>query len=272
MSDKPFPDLDLSAISFALPSKESLKASSIAWYRRAGATFLDNYPPALAALAPETTLIEWPKSDTEEFFSEDQMDLPVAFHPLSDAIDKACSWNWKFLRLNSRSPKDVMQRGEFVCCGRQALLHIRESERCLDDLVMFSHSPYPAYVALREPLHLTKGLEFRIFVRDGELIGVAQYEEAPIAEEHRSAIERKIRDFYQTSLKHALHLKDVVVDVCLAGTREWRFLEINPYGLSDPCAGMSYDHIEENAGAFHWYPCQPEAMFSPETSARTHGR
>jgi hypothetical protein len=249
---------------FVMPTEEELRASSAAWYKRAGATFLDNYSQALTALAPKTELIEWPKHLTEAFFAEGQSDLPQGFQPLSDAIDRACAWSWKFLRLNSRSPKDVMLPGEFVTAGRQALLHIRTSERCLEDLALFSYSPYPAYIALRQPLFIRPGYEFRLFVRDGDLLGVAQYHRdiaGDLADPNsREAIHRSIINFYERDIRPALTLDTVVVDICFSTMRKWQFLEINPYGLSDPCAALSYQDVEANPGKFHVYAAKADLV------------
>jgi hypothetical protein len=172
-------------------------------------------------------------------------------------LDAAMGWDRKFVRLNSRSPKDWPYPFEVpaTCSGKEAISMMAGSERVLDDLYEFSWVPeQPAYVCLRDFVYWIKGWnEFRCFVKDGALIAVTHYDyrkPAPDKVTRKAPDIRRIIDrYFLEKLKPALHVDTVVFDVAIdlpAGDQPL-LIEINPYGLSDPCWFGSYAEVERAA-------------------------
>jgi len=135
-----------------------------------------------------------------------------------------------------------------TCIGKQAVWWMAGSERILDDTVMFYRARKPMFVALREADHLWPTGEFRCFAKDGKVIGVSRYfydQTDPISI-HPDDLMTRCKDFYDRHLKD--HFQDIVFDLYAPGTAQEKLIEINPYGLSDPCLFGSYSVLEGAGG------------------------
>lgn len=232
------------------------RAVSLKWLERVRPTLIDQWPDAISALSIPTTLIRVPDGLIDELFGLHDGKQPG---PVMDAfaaeLDAAMGWDRKFIRLNSRSPKDWPYPFDVpaTCSGKEALAMMAGSERVLDDLYEFSWLPeQPAYVCLRDFVYWIKGWnEFRCFVKSGELIAVTHYDYWKPAPEHvvqrASELRRIIDNYFATKIKPALHIETVVFDVAIDIQQDDRplLIELNPYGLSDPCWFGSYAEIEK---------------------------
>ncbi|MPR11939.1 ATP-grasp domain-containing protein [Microvirga tunisiensis] len=239
-------------LSLTPPSHDELRAIHKAWYERVGATFLDQWPDELRQISIPTKFVEWPKGLSPAFFDGEKP--PAEFAKVAEEIDRLCDWNLHFVRLNSRSPKDVTHpQPPFTNSGRQALYWIRGSERCIDDLCRFERIDPKAYICLRPQIFFHERSEFRCFVKDGQIIAVTQYNPGYFkhlqVEETRIGIRRLIDAWFSSVVKPRLHLQTVVVDLVFDYDNNLILLEINPYGLSDPRELGSYEGVESFTGA-----------------------
>lgn len=238
-------------ISIKMPTEEELQASSAKWLELCGPTFIDNWPADLLAISAPTTFIDLPK-DAVRMFDMSKAAFIAFASPLAAEIDKSVGWDRHFFRLNSRSPKDTPWPFETLasCSGKEIMGVMRSSERILDDLAYFSHSTAIPKICLREfwP-SVTPEYEFRCFIADGETLAVAEYRnrleqswraDASRDQELRANIDRYLSD----TVKPRLHISTVVVDIAIDHSREFRLIEINPYGSSDPVGAVSYKKIE----------------------------
>jgi hypothetical protein len=239
-----------------MPSDEELRTSSLAWFDIVGPTLIDRWPAELMALSIPTELVPFPLEIFEPLF-ETNKDWPSkAVAEFASELDAKIGWKRRFVRLNSRSPKDATWPFEApgTISGKEAISMFAGSERILDDLCYFRRIPeHPAYVCLRDWVYgfSTRG-EYRCFVKDGKLIAVTHYDytnpwrgPADGGKEIRAVIDT----WFNERVKAALPVETIVFDLHLDQHGEPPLLiEVNPYGRSDPCYFKSYDRVENASG------------------------
>lgn len=233
-----------------MPTEEELFVSYSAVYERAAHTFIDNWPDDVRALSMPTILVPLDPDLLIKVF-DDTPDRMPATKLIAGLIDDAMGWDQQwFVRLNSRSPKDATAPGfPITCSGKQAVWWLASSERALDDTCMLRGARKPLYVCLREWRHMWPDGEFRCFAKDGRLRGVSRYfyDRAPAFTVSDERLWEAAERFYQTHLSR--HYPDIVFDLHDPLSAEPLLIEINPYGLSDPCCfAGSYEEIETVGG------------------------
>lgn len=237
------------------PTPEEHRDVSLKWLERNRPTLVDQWPAEIAALSMPTQFVRIPDGLLDDLFAlHDGKEPGPAMTAFAAELDAAMGWNRKFIRLNSRSPKDWPYPFEVpaTCSGKEAISMMAGSMRVLDDLLEFSWLPeQPAYVCLRDFVYWIKGWnEFRCFVKGGDLIAVTHYDCRKPAPEavtgRRSELRRIIDDYFVTKLKSALHIDTVVFDVAIdiPNNDQPLLIELNPYWLSDPCWFGSYEEVE----------------------------
>ncbi|WP_088255196.1 hypothetical protein [Fimbriiglobus ruber] len=174
--------------------------------------------------------------------------------------------NGCFFRLESRSPKDNYwgEATNFRACSFHDVKKLLYSERILDDLARYSSlESEPVRLLFREWHPIRKSEEFRCFIKNRKLAGISQYhyagfdecwhENVPLAfaeiygrQEERKA---KISAFIEEKVIPHLHVDDLVVDLWIDHLGKFKLIEINPYGLSDPCL-FTYKELENCVGEF----------------------
>jgi hypothetical protein len=236
-----------------MPTLEQHRATSLKWLKWNQPTLIDHWPADLAALSMPTKLVQVPDGLYEEFcdLHDGKVPGPImnAFAPVLDA---EFGWDRKFIRLNSRSPKDLPWPFEspMTLSGKEALSILSCSMRVLDDLQEFSYLPeQPAYVCLRDIVYgMTPSKEFRCFVKAGDLIAVTHYDyQKPIKppEDGGRDLRTRIEAWFKDVLKPTLHLETVVFDIFVRHDGSFLLIEINPYGSSDTCFFGGYANMEK---------------------------
>lgn len=241
-----------------LPTPEEHRGASLKWLSAVQPTLLDNWPAELSALSMQTKLV---RLDVDAVWHalcglHDGQEMGRALKDLALELDKRLGWDRHFIRLNSRSPKDAPWPFEVpaTLSGKEAVGILAGSERVFDDLMEFRWVPeQPAYVCLREFVPWMRPVsEFRCFVKSDDLIAVTHYDyrsPAPTGLAERAGeIRLKIDAYFRDKLKPALHLDTVVFDIAMDHSGNFLLIEINPYGLSDPCWFGSYAAVESARG------------------------
>lgn len=255
---------DLPKFELKMPTPEQHRAVSLQWLETVQPTLIDQWPAELAALSMPTKLVKLDVPSVWEGLCDvhDNKPLSPAIIDLAAELDGTIGWNRSFVRLNSRSPKDWPYPFEVpaTISGKEAVSMLMGSMRVMDDLMEFRWIPeQPAYVALRDFVHWVRGSnEFRCFVKGGKLIAVSHYDymkPAPRGVVERSKEIRLLIDaYFAEQLKPVLHIDTVVVDLAMRGDGELLLIEINPYGLSDPCWFGSYEAVERGNAAIQCTP------------------
>lgn len=241
-----------------MPTEAELRASSLRWFEVTGPTLIDQWPRELMALSIPTTFVPFPIEIMEPLFEPKDGEFSKEVQEFAQQLDREIGWKRRFVRLNSRSPKDATWPFEApaTVSGKEAICMFAGSERIIDDLCWFSHIPeHPAYVCLRDWVwgFSTKN-EYRCFVKDGKLIAVTHYDytkpwQGP--EDGGKATRAVIDDWFTDVLKPVLHVDTVVFDIHLdphSRNNPLLLIEINPYGRSDPCYFKNYDRVENSSG------------------------
>lgn len=234
-------------INIGMPSDDDLHTSYLAQYERVAFTFIDQWPAELRALSFPTKLVWINPDKLNAAFWEQSFD-PKAANELATIVDAEMGWDNWFIRLNSRSPKDAMPTdAPWTCSGKQAISWIGASERCLDDAQMFKHARKPMFVCLRKAQYMHPDLEFRCFAKGGQVIGVSRYFYNRKAEHRAKAklVWKAATEFYR---HHLAGYPDIVFDLYAPGRPNELLIEINPYGLSDPCLFGDYATLEAKGG------------------------
>jgi hypothetical protein len=245
-----------------MPTPEEHREISLKWLSRVQPCLIDQWPKDLAELSFLTEMIKVPDGLWEAFGDmHDRKPRAPIIDEMAAELDSRMGWNRKFVRLNSRSPKDYPWPFEVpaTMSGKEAMSFLIGSERVLDDLFEFKWVPeQPAYICLREWQYgLRTTDEYRCFVKDGQLIAVTAYDytkEQRPPEDDGKAIRKEIDAYFFDVLKPRLHIDTVVFDLWMPwhDKDKMKLIEINPYGLSDPCFFCSYANVE-NASSYVQY-------------------
>lgn len=235
-----------------MPTPEEHRAVSLRWLERIQPTLIDQWPKELLALSFSTEFVKVPADLWDDVcLLMDHSRIGPVMRELAAEIDSRIGWERKFVRLNSRSPKDYPWPFEVpaTLSGKEAMTMLTGSMRVVDDLYEFHWVPeQPAFICLRDfEFGLRAVDEYRCFVKDYELIAVTAYDYTkPIAApaDGGKDIRERINAYYRETLKPVLHIGTVVFDLWMPRGREPTLIEINPYGLSDPCFFGSYANVE----------------------------
>lgn len=164
-------------------------------------------------------------------------------------LENAIGGKKHFIKTNNRSPKDWSYPDAPSASNAKEAIHaLAGSMRILDDCVdLMDIAPF--YAVVRPWVDIDPKYEFRCFVKNGKMIAVTQYfydRYFPGLDIEAGGIKEKIEIFHQ-ALAERYPVKDYVFDVYInSGTVI--LIEINPYGLSDPCLFETYENIETVGG------------------------
>jgi hypothetical protein len=232
-------------------------------------TYLENLPDELLRLSFATVFLPLSEVEVEnllgmyDLYNGEAASVDVKItEALARRIDQAIGQfpHGGFVKLGSRSPKDSYQAHCFgLCCltGQDALGLLTASERVADDLHLAQSENYTPNLCVREWLDIPWHEEFRVFIRDRQVIGVSQYDYTqsypsyPKDGSDPESIRWAIDTFFERYLEPALHLDTVIADVWLrckfhGNTCTWgcKLIELNPFGnWTDPCL-MSWRDVE----------------------------
>ncbi|QEH36551.1 hypothetical protein OJF2_51350 [Aquisphaera giovannonii] len=244
-----------------MPTLEEHKAASAKWLKRVGPCLYENWPQALKDLSFRTELVELTRADQEtmwNMFDRDRDEAALArLTERLDAAIKAFDPDGCFVRLSSRSPKDFYYPGiPRLKTGEEVTNALLGSMRILDDLTEYRYADAACYLLLREFRSIPAHEEFRCFIREGRIAGVSQYQYRDFFPEliaDRDSVAARCFAFLESILPK-LHVQNIVVDVWLGETP--LLIEINPYGLSDPCL-LDYAELETADRLFRLVEKQP---------------
>ncbi len=153
-----------------------------------------------------------------------------------------------FIKLITRSPKDFLDDFEIKSIP-EAINAIAGSMRCFEDLSLLMQIDM-AYLVVRPFISFEEWQEWRVFVKDGKIVGISQYYYMTcyyFSDEKAKEIETEIRDFMDNIVIPNMGIPTFVADIIVKGDYDDRgtiLLETNPYGLSDPCIFENYDSLD----------------------------
>ncbi len=228
------------------PTDEEVKQWTLRNWQAVQPTLLSGLHPEILRLSIPTMFFSIPIAEVQPDWLDcfDGKDNPHVFRRIVEYGHEALKEfpDGVFFKLDSRSSKDwgiVRYTAENI---EELPGHIFGSERMLDDLAVQRHHRDAIVLCFRQWIEL--GEEYRVFVKDRQIQGITRYDyRDPPKREHTpeivTAVEHRAAALLDAINPHFL-LDDYVFDI---GMREGVLIEINPYGLSDPCLFGSYQSI-----------------------------
>jgi len=237
---------------FKIPSEEQLDKNAREWWAMLEPHCFHKWSPKLLELTYPLLMVGLPRPLIERLLHAYDGLSKEASQELESDLVALIDGRWDFserffMKLCSRSPKDFLSDGPTIrplTSSWEMLTAIMASERCLDDLCMLARIDNP-YLVLRPYIDIEPWREFRVFVKDGKVAGISQYHytlDFEFTDQNIDDIDWLIRDFMDNSAIPNFPLPDFVADIVFDDPI--MLLEINPFGLSDPCLFKSYDNLD----------------------------
>jgi len=239
-----FPDLDLPEV------QARIRKSKLEDYARIEPFQMQNWPAELWNLTfGPNILIPIPVKDILQVQDGMVSKKFEEFVKYVDAIFDGKRW---FVKTSNRSPKDWSYPYlPIYDTGVDVSEAITCSMRTFDDMCNIYDIDKPFFMVLRRPIDIPKSAEFRCFVKNGELIGITQYfydEKFDNLPQIKQEVQDSICNFFvkvQEAFKQENFVFDVFVD--LNNIPDCTLIEVNPYGMSDPCLFENYANIEKSS-------------------------
>ena len=169
----------------------------------------------------------------EKYDEDIYVQLLSFISPLFDGCEK-------FIRLNSRSPKDRSQKPVFT--AEEAVAILSTSMRATDDIMRLTTNNQQIFLYCTNYNHRIKNKEFRGFIHEREFIALTQYDSN--YHDQRYLIEAKgAAKALAKSLLSIIPMDNFVFDFWFDTAAH--FIEINPWGLSDPIL-LDYDTMDND--------------------------
>lgn len=237
-----------------VPSTEEMQCIAVEWWRKHEHINMLEWNDVLVANTFPFECVKVPKELTEQTIGMtkriDINYLVNGYEPLLiPALEKlGCSKNF-FIKTVSRSPKDFLYKDDTskpnsLSSVEDAVMAISGSLRCFEDICMLYYID-KYYLIVRPYIDFSPRDEWRVFVKDGEVIGITQYYYAANFEYtslELSMIESNIKSFMHKIVIPNVGTDTYVADIVLHETPT--LLELNPYGLSDPCLYVDYKSFD----------------------------
>ena len=177
-----------------------------------------------------------------------------------------------FIKLESRSPKDYLQEYpketlKPVVSAKDIVDALFGSLRTFEDLCFLVKLSDTVKLYIRPFIYMYKPFEWRVFVKDSEVIGISQqfYNKTFDFENHYGkyldSVQSSILYFMKNTCIPNIKVKDFVADLYVDDDNYYigknrlltvSIIETNPYGLSDPCLFKSYKELESTNITFRY--------------------
>lgn len=154
-------------------------------------------------------------------------------------------WNKSFfVKLITRSPKDYLYDGMELKSSEEAYDALCLSMRTAEDLCMLSNIDM-CYIIIRPFINIPKSKEFRFFVYGKKIVGISQYHynDNTIIVDSEEFLKRSIYSLMKRVINN-ININHFVSDVYIDEWQDACLIEINPFGLSDPCLFVDYASLD----------------------------
>ena len=244
-----FPSNFADLIKDSIPTPEESKRNSLDWWSNLSGINNLELPKCLR----NYMYTQFFAKISDEVFDNLEKDenFPLAIKALSKDIEpyfnsvKFFYDTGAFVKLISRSPKDISDGKPFMN-SVEAAEHIINSMRCFEDLVYLSYIRHYAYVIIMPFVEINPLYEFRCFVKNRKLSAISRYAynlNAPLYTKKEKELvissASMIADLANQYLSKDSYVFDIVIH---PKNNSFNLIELNPYGLSDPCL-LTYEEI-----------------------------
>jgi hypothetical protein len=244
----------------ATPTEDELRLFAEKWWSVHKYINFESWNDTLRRSSYPFELIRLPKELIAETLSLPETkrfhEVSTKYIQLIKPILNANKWDRFFAKLISRSAKDVLMdednhgKPKALDSVYDMLSSLVWSLRTFDDLCHLVYLDVP-HLVIRPYIDFHPSEEWRILIEDGRIVGISQYyydSDFGYSPNLIKNIEDKIRSFIYDTVKPNLQIESFVADVVTNGD-SIKLLELNPFGLSDPCLFISYDNLD---GSFRY--------------------
>ncbi len=235
---------------FKMPSDEEIKEHTFGKYKAVEPVLLSRLHPAILKLSIATKFVS---ISTQEIISQwlpafdNAKEGESAKQRLLDEANKTFADypDGFFFKLDSRSPKDTEIPKWTKENVHDLPMAFFSSMRMVDDLCDHRFHRDAFVLCFRQWVELRD--EQRAFVKDGLIQGISRYDytqESPIeyTPDHIAHIQAEAES-YLDDIRPYMEIADFVFDFGYQPDGKTILIELNPYGLSDPCFFRKYENI-----------------------------
>lgn len=231
------------------PSKDEIIKNAKNWYEPMRGLNMDEWNENLKRVSFPFYILKLPSNLCIDAING--IDRKKEFKEIFEPFISEIGYKEYFVKAITRSPKDYLQdepNGMMLSNSDDTYIALFSSMRTAEDLCMLS-SLDKCEIVVRPFIGIPKWQEFRVFVFGKQIVGISQYfynETFGIFEWENlmQKIEKSIRDFVSEEIMPFVQRNHFVVDVCSNGLGDIHMIELNPFGLSDPCLFESYDALD----------------------------
>jgi hypothetical protein len=241
---------NLPEIQCRLPTDEEVKRNTLASWEAVEPVLLSRLHPEILRLSMPTRFVTVPTRQITEWWLPgfDGQNAPQKAAAQLLAGGRAALADYPggfFFKLDGRSPKDCGIVRYTADNLHELPPHFFCSERMLDDLVAQRFHRDGFVLCFRKWVELAD--EQRVFVRNGTIQGMSRYDyrnepTAEYTEDHITHVQAAAAE-YVTAISPYMATPDYVFDFGYLPHGKPILIELNPYGLSDPCCFRSYDSV-----------------------------
>lgn len=214
-------------------------------YKEVSYSWMENWYEPLKAYTMPTSYFKITKSEINQLLKllkgTADMTILAPFIARFNTFHRELDDNKVFVRLGSRSPKDIHSFEKGVSKIQDLLKIFTKSMMISEDLKLCDKINYEPYIFIRKWCSIKKACEFRVFVKDGKLVGISQYNYLDtycylVKETTRDMIKKQTERLLEKILPK-INFNTFICDIEFKPTNSLPLLiEINHYGpLSDPC-------------------------------------
>jgi hypothetical protein len=232
-----------------MPTDEEMKERTLSRWKMVEPVLLSNLGPDILKLSMPTVFFKIPTKEISDewLIAWDGKEMEGPAKRLTECLTWAINHfdGEVFFKLDGRSPKDwgiVKFTKDNI---DEIVTNFFASERMLDDVIVQRHHRKHFMLCFRKWVELKN--EFRIFVKDRKVQGITWYDytsdELPVNHKKLQKRVTTLAQDYLEKINPNVEINDYVFDIGFVND-EPILIELNPYGLSDPCCFKTYDNIK----------------------------
>lgn len=231
------------------PSEDKIITNAVGWYEPLKGLSMDDWSEELRSLSFPFHILKLPVDLVID--SVNGKDRYQDFEDIVKPFVDSLGLKTYFVKSISRSPKDILewsQGGYEIKSHKDAYKALFGSIRTAEDFCMLSRLD-KCEIVIRPFVNIPKQNEFRVMVYGKQIVGISQYfYEEVFSDYHRNStielIEENIRTFVKCFVIPNVKKNHFVVDVVAFPAKEPIMIELNPFGMSDPCLFESYANLD----------------------------
>lgn len=226
-----------------LPTKEEIDKISKRWFSVHEGIHMLEWNNNLKSVSMPFEAVKLPPDWAEDTVNrKDRCDDFIKL--VGPALKKLGCEDSFFIKLITRSPKDYLDENFELKSLEDAYTALACSMRTAEDLCMLINIDM-CYVIVRPFVKINRLEEFRVLIYGKQIVGISQYyfHEGEKIQNH-AAREAGIRSFIHKEIMPNVAINHFVVDVYFDQWNDPVLIELNPFGMSDPCLFMDYASLD----------------------------